>query len=474
MRRVRVGNHRGIVLITSYLLLSLFLVYSNAMTIGTLTQRLAADRLRDRDQALDLAQGAMEQLREDLHSFLTTEVYQLTFQGDAIQALEWLDDLGRTEEVPLFDFPLEDTNGDGVVNWDDGADGIRDGSDRPGDSRRCITLSTPGAPCAWITKIESTNSGNPLAPRRVTIEAEASVGAITKKIRATFQIELGMADIFRNAYFVNNFGWFDTPGDSKITIRGEIRSNADLAFSGDLTDLRVLGDLYAAENPELINPKTLLQATGTITGDPGQYSDLSKYWEWKGERARPARRLTFPSQPAIGGTPKILDYGLGWNTESENFPDQQKFTSQPTHQIPYIGDLGFYKSLATQLNGSLTYKDPATGDTKTVTAVYAGPDGLSGTGDDQTPLVLIGTWSTPININGPVIIPGDVVIKGWVEGQGTIYAGRNTHLVGEVKYKNKPTWPSLERNTITGQIREACNASSNLGTVSDEGVYTPP
>src|SRR3990167_5183180 len=137
MRRVRVGSHRVIALITSYLVLSLFLVYSNAMTLGTLTQRLAADRLRDRYQALDLAQGAMEQLREDLHRFLTEYVYAQGAGGrfnpnDAIRALEWLDDLGiaiggGVDEVPLFD---PDGNG------------IRDGSARNEDEPQRITLST--------------------------------------------------------------------------------------------------------------------------------------------------------------------------------------------------------------------------------------------------------------------------------------------------------------------------------------------
>lgn len=59
---------------------------------------------------------------------------------------------------------------------------------------------------------------------------------------------------------------------------------------------------------------------------------------------------------------------------------------------------------------------------------------------DYGALVLIGTESQPIEINGPVIIPSDVITRGYVKGQGTIYSGRNIHIVGDIKYKNPPSW----------------------------------
>ena len=59
---------------------------------------------------------------------------------------------------------------------------------------------------------------------------------------------------------------------------------------------------------------------------------------------------------------------------------------------------------------------------------------------DYGSIVLIGTQSNPIEINGPVIIPSDVIIRGYVKGQGTIYSGRNIHIVGDIKYVNPPSW----------------------------------
>ena len=54
-RPVRRLGHRGFILISSYLLLSLFLTYSSLLSVRTLSQRLATDHFRDQLQALDLA-----------------------------------------------------------------------------------------------------------------------------------------------------------------------------------------------------------------------------------------------------------------------------------------------------------------------------------------------------------------------------------------------------------------------------------
>lgn len=53
-------------------------------------------------------------------------------------------------------------------------------------------------------------------------------------------------------------------------------------------------------------------------------------------------------------------------------------------------------------------------------------------------LVLVGTEDRPIVLNGDVFVTGDVVIKGVVTGKGAIYAGRNTYIAGDLKYKNPP------------------------------------
>lgn len=56
-------------------------------------------------------------------------------------------------------------------------------------------------------------------------------------------------------------------------------------------------------------------------------------------------------------------------------------------------------------------------------------------------VILIGTSDCPVYINGPVYFDGDVLIRGFVSGQGTIYSGRNIHVLGDITYLNPPSWP---------------------------------
>ena len=478
-------NNRGLLLISSYLLLSLFVLYTNALTYQTMTQRMVVDRTREQLQAMNLAQGGLEQIGDEFYQFLGTSVYEnLTYQGQGdatFRALQWLDSLGQsvarggTNPVSPY-FILEDRNGDGLITDSDLVGGKIDGvAENPRAITTLPTLKNTATDTArsWIASIVSTNPADPLATRRMTVIGEATVGRTTKRIEAVYDIELGMSDIFRYAYFVNNYGWFNLGNEARMFIRGDIRANGDIAFGGNTGRLVVDGDLHASRNPDLINPVTKKPADGRITGDPAETVGQSAYWSscdsnpCGAHASRPTRRVTFPGQPAVGGTEKILSSGKGWNSDS---PNQRRSEQQPTQPIPYLGNLSFYKSLAIQRGSRLTYRDNATGQVQTIRAVYA----------SDKPLVLVGTASQPIVIDGPVVIPGDVIIKGVVTGRGTIYAGRNVHIVGEVKYQEPPHWRRLERNEKTGRIARQgsginfADSESNLGTVCKSGAYYKP
>jgi len=539
MRRRGKGN-RGILLISSYLLLSIFLVYSNILTVRSINHHLAATTLRNQFQAQDLVRGGLEQLHEELFDFLRTTVYQQAHNGNAQEALDWLDHLGGTPEWPWFN--VADRDGDSIKEAADTVvDGLRGNpvcirnlptvptqqitSGKSSTSTvplSCYPATSPEtlfAPRVWISDVANRgedvngngildagedlngNGGvpdpaNPLSPRVVMFEAEAVVNGIRKRIQAEYTYSLSTSNIFRYAYFVNNFGWMEPPQGARWVVNGDIRANGDLFFgdkaSGSKTTwpniehLWVQGNMYASENPNVINPYTLLPAKGSINSkldanwhDETQYvTSQTNYWEdkrWMGA-ARPNRRLTLPGKPAIGGAVKLLPEGQGWNTEQGYAP--KKLTKQDTHDMPYLGDLGLYKQMAGQQNSSLSAPGYSIPD-----GVYKGPDNLAGTADDNTPIVLIGTKADPIVINGPVVIPGDVIIKGWVSGRGTIYAGRNIHIVGEVKVTKPYETPAIERDPATGIIQlrgENWNENVDwqtrlkLGKVCDDGTYVPP
>lgn len=518
----RMPGSRGIMLITSYVLLSAFVLYANSMMIHSMSKSHEMGLLRDRLQALDLAQGASQQLREDVFFFISQLVTPTS--GDIMLPLEWLDSLGDVlrgdadqEEFGLiFEVFDHDVTGDGLITV---ADGDLDRDATSGDNARAIALpevTGGGYAKAWLLDVCADESAdqegdpedckpdrNPFADRLLTVQSEARVGAITKKIRAVYRIALGPSRVFRYGYFVNNYGWFSVGADDDVFVYGEVRANGDLEFSGELENFNINGDLYAGRNPSLNNPRTLLPSVGQITGDPGQAEVI---WEccgagyeymYKNSGARPARRLFNPSQPAIGGSPVILPEGQGWETEHPDFPEQRRFTAQSVEPMPYMGDMTVYERVATSSGGTLTYLTPGadgemyTGDDQwaTINGVYRGPDGIEGvnpdTGinDDAAPLVLIGgaDWYQ-IQVDGPVVVPGDVIIKGVISGRGTIYSGRNVHIVGDLSYDKPTIYPSLLREQTTGQLKDWTGLTGyvtdypyyNIGRVCDDGTYIAP
>lgn len=465
-------KNRGVALIVSYLLLAVFMAYSVTMTMRTMTERLVAERKRESFQARNLALSAMEQLREDLFAFFAQEVSPQS--GDAVQSMAWLDDLGKriagasaTDEFPLFDVLFND--------------GVRDGVPDTLGNLRSVTLPV-GTGQAWIASIcvdpkeegltpDCLPDANPMAPRRVTIQATSQVGSTTRTLRGTYQFNLRVSDVFRYAYFINNYGWIAVGNEHNVQINGDIRANGDLDLSGNPADMLVHGELSASLNPAAKNPITNLPSSGTITGDPSSYT-LTQYWKNTSHRARPTKNLTpMSNQPPIGGSPKMLAEGLGWDHTQANQPRHEGL---PVQSMPYLGDLTFYKHLASKLSGGLSYYKPGDNVPTPIPGVYAGPDGVSGTADDKHPLVLVGTQSKPIEIKGPVVIPGDVIIRGYVKGHGTIYTGRNLHIVGQIKYLQPPYLKAaLERNVNAltpngGRLRQRAETSDKAATPWDE------
>jgi hypothetical protein len=85
-------------------------------------------------------------------------------------------------------------------------------------------------------------------------------------------------------------------------------------------------------------------------------------------------------------------------------------------------------------------------------------------------VVLEGTASNPIVLDGDVYVSGDVVIKGVVTGRGAIYAGRNMYVAGNLTNLNKADKPGIGIcSTIADDDvgRNAC-AIKNIAAGKDE------
>lgn len=130
--------------------------------------------------------------------------------------------------------------------------------------------------------------------------------------------------------------------------------------------------------------------------------------------------------------------------------------------MPMISDLDGYVKYAQQQKGTLkcpqyTFTD-STGTKKTiaektVNAYYndVGPSGNANLADKGA-LVLVGTYDKPVEIKGPVVVDSDVIISGYIKGQGVIYSGRNIHVLDNVYYKNGPDWSSVNNKNGSGTV----------------------
>ena len=241
--------------------------------------------------------------------------------------------------------------------------------------------------------------------------------------------------VFDNAYFVNNYGWFQ---GSSITANGDVRANGNLYLDSGCT---VNGRAFAARNDEL-------NVIGTIQ-NKGKMQNQSTYWSNCGNFARPSSPTWTGGDYYGGGYEAPLSVTTA-DLNNRLYPYQDELT------MPYISDLGEYIKYAQdsggKLSGGISYKLDSNGNVTqsslgTINAHYdgAGPSGNSSL-SDKGALVLEGTAANPIVIDGPVVVDSDVVIKGYVKGQGTIYSGRNIHIAGSIQYVNGPTWNHPDTN----------------------------
>ena len=276
---------------------------------------------------------------------------------------------------------------------------------------------------------------------RTVLGSTAVSATIVEKVRFAQQ----RSKVFNNAYFVNNYGWFQGTG---CTANGDVRANGDMYLD---SGCKVNGKVYAARNEEL-----------GVDGDITNYGKMDTYSTYKSTTygtANVARPLY--SDPNTGGT------NAGGYEAPSSTPTTAMLRSrinaneELSVEMPYIGDLSSpssdYRQWAAELHTADSNMSTIKQGGNTIASVYY--DGVGPSGDaslaDKGALVLVGTQSNPIVVNGPVIVESDVIIKGYVTGQGTIYSGRNIHIVGNIQYKNPPSWSNKS-------TQNANNASKDM------------
>jgi Tfp pilus assembly protein PilX len=389
-------NHRehGSALIVFFMVMVVLSILFVAFMSRSVSNSRATQKEKDVLQAYALAETGLDQVKREL--FELFETYYIS-QGQISTAFTWFDDL-VTDPTHKY----------------------------PGIPVNATLASAPGG--TYTVRITAVDIANTV-PKDITVVSTATVHDTTKTITAIVRYSMSPSKVFDFSYFVNNYGWFWGNG---ITSQGDIRSNGNFSFNYNPT---VNGDVYGSINLDL-------GAAGTITGTTSN-SAIAAYRTNADLTSRPTNPTADPQDINGDGILEEFPYENGYDGISDRMPSQQLL------DMPFLGDMQYYKDLAVTHNGTIKQ-----GGVTLVNNNFTGN------------IVLIGTDANPIEISGPVVISGDVLIKGKVTGQGCIYSGRNTHILGNLEYVNKPSWPKPD---INSDATDAVNAAKDFLGLAAKG-----
>ena len=358
-----------------------------------------------------------------------------------------------------------------------------------GSSGTAVTLSDPPAinGCrVWVSigpNLEHpVNGAYAIVPVVATAARRVpGLGVIAMTLQERVIFGTGQSEVFDYAYFVNNYGWMN---GSSIVINGDMRANGNI----NLSSSTVNGYVIAAANEELGRMNnTTVAGTVTLNSSP-QIKGISSYRSSATDRSRPDRddynTKGAYDAPAANGALAKPSYDSdgnpidGTGTRAAVSGDVIVKEKQDSLPMPWVSELDDYVDFAVEKGGTLScpaykYTDSAGTShsiaSKTVAAHYegAGPSEDAALADNGA-LVLIGTSSNPIKINGPVVVDSDVIIKGYVTGQGTIYAGRNVHIIGDLKYVNAPSWGHTDSDDAA--VETSNSSKDMLGLVAKGNI----
>lgn len=318
-----------------------------------------------------------------------------------------------------------------------------------------------------------------------------------KTVDVTVTFQLARSKVFDYTYFVNNYGWMDGFGPTQLIVNGDMRANGDFNFTNGSPTVN--GSVYAAFNSSLtpaaaghINMPPVKWSNSTyaanqVASDPNAADnenrwrasyDATKFGVKGTSTYETYRDLIFDSSAAVVG-----DHASGavvadangikaWSSTSAGSYSTTTLDTTPTQQVvmPDLSNIGSVSDTA-NANGSYVAKSKAYVDSKATyldgtanpnynqgaflnvwnTSLNSGAGGyqtLSTSGVINGSATVVGTASHPIVIHGPVTATQDIIIKGYVSGQGTIYTGRNVHIVGSIIYTTKPNFQGVNPTTV--------------------------
>lgn len=311
-----------------------------------------------------------------------------------------------------------------------------------------------------------------------------------KIVDVTARFELARSQVFDYTYFVNNYGWMDGFDYNELYVNGDMRANGNFSFSNGLPTVN--GSVIAANNDKLTpaaaglvnlspvkwsNSTYRTNATSQPRWRPGYSS--AEHGAYGTSQFASNRDFIFDSSEdpiTSGATDSLASTGVlsgaaimdangtkRWSKPtSSTVRTPYVLDSSPTEEVvmPDLSEINKYISQSqAYVDAKATYQDgtanPNYGQgswVKVWNSTTSSYQTVSSNGVVTGSADLVGTSTKPILIHGPVTFTQDCVIKGYVQGQGTIYTGRNVHVVGSVKYVNAPDFRATAGRTTQSQI----------------------
>jgi len=311
-----------------------------------------------------------------------------------------------------------------------------------------------------------------------------------KIVDVKVEFKLKRSEVFDYVKFTNNFGYATGFTPQSLIINGDIKSNGDhTMLSGTFTNN---GTMVATPNAKLSSG-----VDGLINGIPVKWGsssygtkqtsgsgddDNEARWRQAYDSAKHGLRtsaqyqlwkdIIFDSDANVvagevnGAILKDKNGSKGWTLQSTSDTlTTTQLDSQASQEtvMPDLNDIATYQAASTAyVDDKPTYGDGTANPNynqgawiEVYDSVSKGYKRITTNGNVVGSAIMIGTASKPIKIHGPVTISQDAVIKGYISGQGTIYTGRNVHILGSVRYTNKPDFRGSSPSVIDNQNEKA-------------------
>lgn len=408
---MRKDGRRGVALITVLILLATSLYFVTALLVRSNNTLFMVDNHARSTRALYIAEAAAAE-----RGFLLTERFcSLNKDADTAVAAARALYSGASSNTPVY-------NANGTVI------GYADVSvSNPIQTVNCPVCGKTACKTVTITSTGSTRPNS--EPLR-----------LTRRVQITYHLETRGSELFNFAYFMNHWAWFQGFGKNQAQIIGNTAANGNydvlnasatspgyltVQTSGapalDLPGAKGSNSPYAALDVRAQNTGwTPTSVYGTLEGTNSPKSN-------KGHAIETPHNLTDISNEAG----EFISKAKAWRDSSTGNPatlEIRTYTVDTAGNPPKLSSGYTVKKLLTNTG---VYGATGSGQKENVV--------LAGTPVSSLSSLTKGASVDVISISGPIVVRGNVVMQGLVEGRGTLYAGRNVYVAGSVQYKNGPS-----------------------------------